>query len=74
MFLIVRIVFFVFSIMFSKTSLLSLPIHLIIRCKLCFLLTHSVVPYIVLNADCDSIICVSNYVLPDPGLQGDRPL
>ena len=23
---------------------------------------------------CDSIICVSNYVLSNPGLQGDRPL
>ena len=29
---------------------------------------------ILCYADCDSIIRVSNYVLPDPGLQGDRPL
>ena len=36
--LIVRIVFFVFSIMFGKTSLLFLlPLHSIICCKLCFL-------------------------------------
>ena len=48
-FLIVRIVFFVFSIMFGKTSLLFLPVHSIIRCELCSLLTHSVVPYCVMR-------------------------
>ena len=40
---------FVFSIMFGKTSLLFLPVHLIIRCELCFLLTHSVVPYCIMR-------------------------
>ena len=36
--LIVRIVFFVFSIMFGKTSLLFLlHLHSIIPCELCFL-------------------------------------
>ena len=48
-YLIVRIVFFVFSIMFGKTSLLFLPVHSIIRCELCFLLTHSVVSYCVMR-------------------------
>ena len=78
-FLIVRIVFFVFSIMFGKTSLLFLLLlHSIICCELCFLrqqfsfvLTHCVVPYCIV---CDFIIRVSNYVFPNPGLQGDRPL
>ena len=56
-FLMLRIVFYVFSIKFAKTSLLFfLTSHPILRCELCFLrhlfssvLKHCVVPYCVMQ-------------------------
>ena len=49
-FLMLRIVFFVFSIIFGKTSLLFLlPVLSIIRCELCSVLTHCDVPYCVMR-------------------------
>ena len=49
-FLMLRIVFFVFSIIFGKTSLLFLlPVLSIIRCELCSVLTHYDVPYCVMR-------------------------
>ena len=49
-FLMLRIVFFVFSIIFGKTSLLFLlSVLSIIRCELCSVLTHCDVPYCVMR-------------------------
>ena len=49
-FLMLRIVFFVFSIIFGKTSVLFLlSVLSIIRCELCSVLTHCDVPYCVMR-------------------------